>query len=163
MGVMTEPERPFGFDDADVPTDEPEHAGAWLLDLVAAVDHLSRGPRLGLTVWEALEEAVRDYTAVEVSVRSGWDPGLSELAWDEPDPLRVALTHLLGRLDDRPASSALQAAIRRWVVAQAMTFNDGFSWPHPQPQPRPAPVELDEAALEAAIEAAFANDDDRPS
>lgn len=135
MGAMTEPEqsRPFGFDDVDGRADDPGHAGAWLLDLVAAVDHLSRGPRLGLTVWEALEEAVREYVAVEVSVRTGWDPQLGELAWDAPDPLRDALTHLLTRLDDRPAATALQAAIRRWVASQAQVFNDGFPWPHPRP------------------------------
>jgi hypothetical protein len=33
--------------------------GTWLLDVVAAVDHLGRGHRPGFTVWDALEEALR--------------------------------------------------------------------------------------------------------
>ena len=92
MGARTEPEQsePVGFDDVDERGDDSLHAGAWLLDLVAAADHLGRGPRLGLTVWEALEEAVREYVAVEVSMRTGWDPELGELAWDTSDPLHFS-------------------------------------------------------------------------
>src|SRR5690606_24399116 len=40
-------------------TDEPAEGGTWLLDLVAAVDYLRRGIRPNITVWDALDEALR--------------------------------------------------------------------------------------------------------
>jgi len=98
------------------PTDgEPlEEGGTWLLDLVAAVDHLRRGLRPGLTVWDAIGEAVRN----------------AEHDWDDPDPLRTALTALLDRTTG-PADVAIQAAVRRWVLAAADQYNNGHHWPHP--------------------------------
>ncbi len=48
--------------------EEPlDEGGTWLLDLVSAVDHLRRGYRPGLTVWDALVEARSD------EIRSGGD------------------------------------------------------------------------------------------
>jgi hypothetical protein len=43
-----------------------DDAGVWL-DVVAAVDHLSVTDRLGLTVWDAVEEAIRWWTADRLS------------------------------------------------------------------------------------------------
>jgi hypothetical protein len=94
--------------------DDPADGATWLLDLVAAVDHLRRGLRPGLTVWDALEEALRS----------------NEPDWDDPDPLRTTLHTFLastnGSLDVE-----VQAGIRRWVLATAERFNDGHHWPHP--------------------------------
>jgi hypothetical protein len=93
--------------------------GTWLLDLVAAVDHLGRGHRPGFTVWDALEEALR------------WTrpTGDDEELWDSPDPLADSL----GRFVDAsgPAAERLQAAVRRWVTAMADRYNNGHHWPHP--------------------------------
>lgn len=51
--------------------DDTAEGGACLLDLVAAVDFLRRGDRNGLTVWDALEEAIRWWTAERVSAIEG--------------------------------------------------------------------------------------------
>ena len=98
--------------------------GTWLLDLVAAVDHLRRGIRPGITVWDALEEA-RRWRAASSPV-----PLPDEPAWNEPDPLRGTLARFL----DHAAGSAsveAQIAVRRWVLAMAARYNDGQHWPHP--------------------------------
>jgi hypothetical protein len=93
--------------------------GTWLLDLVAAVDHLRRGHRPGFTVWDALEEALR------------WTlpPGDNEEPWNSPDPLRDALRQFLD--DAAPTAERVQTAVRRWVTAMADRHNDGHHWPHP--------------------------------
>jgi hypothetical protein len=107
-------------DDVSEPLDE---GGTWLLDLVAAVDHLRRGIKPGLTVWDALEEALRWHTSVD-------DADTSEPEWGSRDPLRRTLTtfaeNTTGRLTDE-----LQTAIRRWVLAVADRYNSGHHWPHP--------------------------------
>lgn len=94
--------------------DDPADGATWLLDLVAAVDHLRRGLRPGLTVWDALEEALRT----------------DEPDWDDPDPLRTTFQEFLASTDG-PADRALQASVRRWVLATAQRFNGGHHWPHP--------------------------------
>ncbi|MGD9797324.1 MAG: hypothetical protein AB7V15_04340 [Acidimicrobiia bacterium] len=97
---------------------EPGEDGAtWLLDLVAAVDHLRRGLRPGLTVWDAIDE----------SLRTG------EPDWDDPDPLRSTLTALLNQ-PAGPIEVEIQAAVRRWVFAAADRYNNGHHWPHPAPR-----------------------------
>lgn len=110
--------------DTDGDTGEPLDDGAtWLLDLVATVDHLRRGHRPGLTVWDALEEALR------------WSlPDLErDEAWATPDPLADTLHRALAQVDT-PVAVALQAAVRHWVTAMAERCNGGHHWPHPQPR-----------------------------
>lgn len=97
--------------------------GTWLLDLVAAVDHLNRGHRPRLTVWDAIEEAIRWHTQSD-----------GEPAWDEPDPLRHSLAHLLADSGSQRVTVELQVAIRRWVTSHAERFNDTSHWPHPAPR-----------------------------
>lgn len=106
----------------DQPDREPlSEGGTWLLDLVAAVDHLRRGHRPGLTVWDALEEALRSTTSDD-------DP-----AWDSPDPLAATLRQLLDQ-SDTPLADRMQGAVRRWVIAMAGRYNNGQHWPHPTPR-----------------------------
>lgn len=104
-----------------------EAGGTWLLDLVAAVDHLRRGIRPGITVWDAIEEALRWNTPAT----EGSDP--VEPAWDDPDPLRGSLARFLNH-STGPASVEAQIAVRRWVLAMAARYNDGYHWPHPVPR-----------------------------
>ena len=110
--------------------------GTWLLDVVAAVDHLRRGHRPGFTVWDALEEALR------------WTqpPGDDEEAlWDSPDPLADSLGRFLET--PGPAAERLQAAVRRWVTAMAEHYNNGHHWPHPVPRrgfPPPLHITVDD-------------------
>lgn len=108
------------FTDPDQPAVEPlTEGGTWLLDLVACVDHLRRGYRLDLTVWDALCEAV------------AWahDPA-GDVEWALEDPLGTALGLMVAHSGHDTARS-LQAAVRRWVIAMAHTYNRGHHWPHP--------------------------------
>jgi hypothetical protein len=97
--------------------------GTWLLDLVAAVDHLGRGNRPGFTVWDALEEALR-------WTRPTGDD--DEELWDSPDPLADSLGRFLDT--SGPTAERLQTAVRRWVTAMAERYNNGHHWPHPAPR-----------------------------
>ncbi|MGH3441167.1 MAG: hypothetical protein ACRDUY_03810 [Nitriliruptorales bacterium] len=107
-------------------TVEPLDAGGtWLLDLVAAVDHLRRGIRPGITVWDAIEEALRWHTS-NTDGSAPVEPG-----WDDPDPLRSTLTRFLDRASG-PTSVDAQVAVRHWVMAMASRYNDGHHWPHPE-------------------------------
>lgn len=110
-----------------LPADELERlaeGGTWLLDLVAAVDFLRRGHRPGLTVWDALEEAVRTSTGPAID---------DDAMWDRADPLGDSLHRLLDTTSG-PVAPALQAALRRWITAMADRFNNGHHWPHPTPR-----------------------------
>lgn len=117
--------------DPDAATESTVDGGTWLLDLVAAVDHLRRGVRPGLTVWDALEEALRT----------------GEPAWNDPDPLRSTLAGFLARTTGS-VDLELQGAVRRWVLAGADRYNDGHHWPHPVPRRGFPPPSLT-AAVEA--------------
>lgn len=113
---------PF-IDPTDQANREPlDEGGIWLLDLVAAVDHLRRGYRPGLTVWDALAEAVR-WTV---------DPTDDE-STSVPDPLADALRRLADTAGPQ-TSAALQGALRRWVITMADRYNCGYHWPHPTPR-----------------------------
>ena len=70
-------------------------------------------------MWDALAEAV------------GWahDPA-GEVEWALDDPLGVALRLMLTNLSG-DAAHDLQAAVRRWVIAMASSYNNGHYWPHP--------------------------------
>lgn len=95
--------------------------GAWLLDLVAAVEHLRRGHRPGFTVWAALEEALRWSSATSPD---------DDTASDSTDPLTDALRGFLDQTD-APVATQIQAAVRRWVLTMAERYNNGHHWPHP--------------------------------
>ncbi|MGE3448828.1 MAG: hypothetical protein AB7H92_14750 [Microbacteriaceae bacterium] len=106
---------PFADSDEDCGEDLAE-GGTWLLDLVAAVDHLRRGHRPGFTVWDALTEALE------------W--GLDERNDSETvGGPETVLARLAEQVASRPA--AVQAAVRRWAVAMAARYNNGHHWPHP--------------------------------
>lgn len=102
------------------------------LRVVAAVDFLSRGHRPGFTVWDAVEEALRWYTAHLVA---GDDDALAamasaELPWDDPDPLRTALERLVAHQPPNgdgggTSAEAVHAALIDWLRAMAHDYNDG--------------------------------------
>lgn len=119
--------------------------GTWLLDLVAAVDHLRRGHRPGLTVWDALEEALRWSTTAH-----------DESVWDAPDPLASTLRRSLEQAAG-PAAVILQTAVRRWVTVMADRYNDGHHWPHPAPRRGFPPP-----SIHPAVEEDLTADEDRP-
>ena len=59
------------------------------LELVAAVDYLSVTHRLGMTICDAIDEAVRTWTAAQRSEGMLLPIGATDVPWDDPDPLTV--------------------------------------------------------------------------
>lgn len=121
------------FEKPDDPyTEDLNLGGTWLIELVAAVDFLRRGDRHGLTVWDAIEEAVRLWVAERVSTIHGVpDLDFAELGWADPTALDRALSRMLDVLDLKPpvtAAVAMQEAIRRWLDVMASVYNDGRPW-----------------------------------
>lgn len=123
---------PFTDPDAFVSGEDLAEGGTWLLDLVAAVDHLRRGHRPGLTVWDAIAEAI----------------GAGEPATGERP--RTGHVHDLRAADSPAAAGEVQAAVRQWVTTMASRYNSGHHWPHPLPRRGfPAPMlSVDHKAVE---------------
>lgn len=114
-----------------VPDSRDTHTDVWL-QVAAAVDYLSEGHRPGLTVWDALEEAVRWWIAAHLDPADGDDGAEpADLPWDDPDPLRTTLERLLttvgpiGALDGAILPDALTAAAAAWVSRMCDRYNDG--------------------------------------
>jgi hypothetical protein len=85
-----------------------------MTELVAAVTWLRRGDRPGLTVWDAIEEALRGRSAMRAD-------------WCLPDPLREALQAKFAE-QDVPIAVALADAIRQWLHAMSHSLNEGHNW-----------------------------------
>lgn len=131
---------PHPLDDAlasdDLADDEDLAAGGThLLDLVSAVDFLRRGDRPGLTVWDALDEALRWWASGRIGLTEGApDSDVVQGGWGDPDPLRTSLRTLLAVSalgNEISVDLALQQAVRRWCAALAVFHNDRDPWPHP--------------------------------
>ncbi|MAT05820.1 MAG: hypothetical protein CL424_12350 [Acidimicrobiaceae bacterium] len=113
------------------PNDRRASTSETWLEVVAAVDYLSRGHRPGFGVWDAVEEALRWYTAHLVA---GDDDALAasaaaELPWDDPDPLRTALERLILHHPppaeaEETSSEAIHAALSDWLCEMAHEYND---------------------------------------
>lgn len=112
------------------------------LDLTAAVAYLTKRHRYGLTITEAIEEAVRHYIAHELAPHWGdlQNPDHDDAPWlDDPDPLRTALGRLAittpppGAPAGRTLNTALWSAISAWNNTMANTYNNSQPWPHPAP------------------------------
>lgn len=110
------------FTDPDLLGEDLADGATWLLDLVAAVDHLRRGYRPDLTVWDAVTEAIHHDLDVDPNERL---PG-------GPDALGDALTRLTQPREQ--TAPRLQAAVRHWVTTMAARYNNGHHWPHPVPR-----------------------------
>jgi hypothetical protein len=113
--------------------DHPSSSQVWL-DVVSAVDYLSKGHRPGFTVYDALEEALRWHSLLSIdSYRSeSFGPEAPELPWDDPDPLRAVLQQLLSDppMIDQESTTAdiVHDALRAWVRRMAERHNDGRGW-----------------------------------
>jgi hypothetical protein len=117
--------------------DRPSSSQVWL-DVVSAVDYLSRGHRTGMTVYDALEEALRWHIGALVAgddeYRTVVERG--ELPWDDPDALRTALEQLVLHnppADDEQSTTAyaFHCALAHWVRQMADQYNDSHTWAHP--------------------------------
>lgn len=127
----------------------PRTSETWL-EVVAAVDYLSRGHRPGFGVWDAVEEALRWYTAHLVA---GDDDAMvamaaAELPWDDPDPLRTALERfvehhsLASAAYEGTSAEVINAALVDWLVVTADRHNDGHRFAH---LPQRAAIQLEKA------------------
>jgi len=117
-----------------------DHGGVWL-EVVSAVDYLAAVHRPGFSVWDALDEAIRWWTAEHLDPRSGFSPHrVVDLPWHDPDPLRSTIERLLAAVapadtpDGTTLPDALSAALAAWVTAMADGFNDGQPFAAPQPR-----------------------------
>ena len=107
-----------------------EHSETWL-DVVAAVGYLTVTHRTGLTVWDALEEAVRWWTAARLYPADDFPSrAVIELPWSDPDPLRTTLERLVGvvgpaqSMDGLDLPDALDGALAFWLSAMSERFNE---------------------------------------
>ena len=124
---------------------DPDDARHVWLDVVAAVEYLARGPRWGLTLWDACEEAIRWWIGTHID-RVGPSPAATA-ACDDPDPFRtiVAMTIIelpsAGIDDGWLLADALQLALAQWSTSMAQLYNEGRHWPPPATpgQTMPAP------------------------
>jgi hypothetical protein len=129
-------------------TRHADTGGVWL-DVVAATDYLSTTHRLGMTIWEAVEEALRWWTTEHLTLPGQLpDPAFSDLPWgDDPDPLRTAVERLLastsgaGGPDGLELGTIIDSALDGWVRQMAAQYNDGHRFAHPAPrQGWPSPL-----------------------
>lgn len=122
-------------------TSSAAQASTVWLEVVAAVDFLGEHHRPGLTVWSALEEAVRWWAADFVA-----PPGDSavavpaDLPWNDPDPLRSSMERLLATVggagvpDGHAMDDVLTAALSVWLRYMSNSFNEGHRFAHPAPR-----------------------------
>ena len=108
-----------------------EQGRVWV-DVLGAVAYISLTHRPGLSVWDALEEAIRWWSIDRLGPSEGFpDPILSELPWNDPDPLRSSIERLLaavgpaGTTDGHVLSDVLTSALVVWVDRMAELYNDG--------------------------------------
>ena len=127
----TRTDHPWSTIDDEEPLAE---GGAWLLDLVSAVDYLRRGLRPGFTVWDALAEAIRWWNEEQLATDGVLAPELCEVFWEWNDPFREVLRGLVALCDSndsQEAAAVAQQAVRRWTTIVGARFNAGYPWPHP--------------------------------
>ena len=104
-------------DDLTPATDIAGDGLALFESLVIAVRFLRRGPRPTLTVWGAIDEALRWYSHREID-------------WDARDPLAISLSHLISTEPD--VADGLTSAIDRWLDAASILYNDDATWMLPE-------------------------------
>ena len=111
------------------PHDAPDHTDIWL-QTAAAVDYLAATTRPGLTVWDAVADALQAWRAALVD--ADHNPPTSEVSWTDPDPLRTTLVDLFaatppaGSPGGHPLGDLLSAALAVWVRKAAQEVNDGY-------------------------------------
>lgn len=95
-------------------------------EVVAAVEHLARSERLGITVWDALDEAIRLWAEEWFGV------GATRMAArTEEDPLRASVEVLLRSVASgavpggQPLGRVLTAALELWLDEMRELHNQG--------------------------------------
>lgn len=115
------------------------HSTIWL-DVIAAVDYIAEVHRRGFTVWDAVEEAIRWWSADRLGDPDGvGTPSFDDLPWDDPDPLRTGLERLFATVapatvpDGHQLGDVLTGALTVWLQFMVNTYNDGHQFAHPTP------------------------------
>ena len=93
----------------------PDDGGQLLTQLFAAVDFLRRGASPGLTIWDAVEQALRIF-------------GNFEADWLDPDPLLRAIRISTSTIGCLTTAEVITAAIRDWLTVTSSTYNEGIPW-----------------------------------
>ncbi len=105
-----------------------DYSESWL-KMIAAVEFLGTTHRPGLTVWDALAEAVRWWVEDESSSAEAGRERYS-LPWSDLDPMRTAMELLLrsappaGTLDGHDLPAVMESALCGWLEGMAAAFND---------------------------------------
>jgi hypothetical protein len=121
-------------DNADGEPHVEDHAEATtrFLEVVSAVEFLRRGDRRGLTLWAAIEEALRWWTAERVALIDGYrEPSLGAPTLGGSETLPATLLRFVtvsGQDQPIHLHDAFQQALRRWVATMAQRHNDGHPW-----------------------------------
>lgn len=105
---------------------QSEPSAIWA-EVVAAVDFLGQSERLGITVWDALDEAIRLWA-------DDWfNPGAQRRdAWGDADPLRTSIETLLRSVASgavpggEPLGAVLSAALELWLDDARDQHNQGY-------------------------------------
>lgn len=104
------------FDTTDRPyVEDLDLGGTWLIELAVTVDFLRRGDRPGLTVWDALEEALRWWIDEQAGATGGAPNAEHEPQGASLDRTLVQALELLEPDPRTNAAVAIQQAIRRWL------------------------------------------------
>lgn len=115
----------------------PSSSQVWL-DVVSAVDYLSHGHRPGLTVYDALEEALRWHTVWSIADHDESPfPVVTEPPWDDPDSLhtvlgRLVLDHPPGIGEEPIFADVIHQALSVWADRMSEQHNEGHRWTHPR-------------------------------
>jgi len=122
-------------------TPDADTGGVWL-DVVAATDYLAAIHPLGITIWEAVEEAIRWWTIDHLTLPGELPDGaFSELPrGDDPDPRPTSVERLLASISRAGAPDGLElgviqtSALDNSVRRMADQYNDGHRFAHPKPR-----------------------------
>jgi hypothetical protein len=102
-----------------------DSSSACWTEVVAAVEYLAQSERLGITVWDALDEAIRLWA-------DEWFTGAGRpAARVEEDPLRISVEVLLRSVASgaipggQPLASVLTAALELWLAEMRDEHNQG--------------------------------------
>ena len=108
------------------------------LEALAAVDYLAETHRPGLTLWDALDEAIRWWTAELLDPRDGFPSRRAvDLPWTDPDPLRSSIEALLTAVPAAESARGIAlgdvftSAMAAWLRVTSEDFNDGHQFSRP--------------------------------
>lgn len=104
------------------------------LDVISAVQYLSRTQRPGFSVSDAVAEAIQESQSRQLN--SQWeDIERNESLEGEPGDLRTALqtlTAISNSGDPGVPATVLTSALRAWTARTSELYNASMGWPHPK-------------------------------